>query len=193
MLSYIHSSRVQGTGHIDTESEFANSRYVPPLKSVLEGIVNNTLDVEAYPPVRDLPQGHGTGAGTATSARKRIEGTARKGGATSRWQKSNAREGTKDESYQGGRVIVFVSGGLAYSELRIARDVMAKESREVVVGSTIFSSPNEFLDDLRRLIKSPGPARSSMRESGRSSLRDSERSSSVRGPGRTERNDAGRR
>jgi syntaxin-binding protein 1 len=112
-------------------------------------LVNNTLDINTYPPVRDLPQGHGSGAGTVTSARKRNDG-----GATSRWQKSNAREGAKDESYQGGRIIVFVIGGLSYSELRIARDVMAKESREVVVGSTVFSNPNEFLDDLRRLAKS---------------------------------------
>lgn len=114
----------------------------------------NNLDVNAYPPVRDLPQGHGSGAGAATSARKRgVEGSARKGGATSRWQKSNAREGTKDESYQGGRVIVFVIGGMSYSELRVARDVMAKESREVIAGSTVFSKPDEFLDDLRRLVK----------------------------------------
>jgi syntaxin-binding protein 1 len=119
----------------------------------LEGLVNNNLDINSYPPVRDLPQGHGSGAGTATSARKRSDVSARKGGATSKWQKSNTREGANDESYQGGRIIVFVIGGLSYSELRIARDVMAKESREVVVGSTVFSNPNEFLDDLRRLVK----------------------------------------
>lgn len=157
------SSRVKG-GNIDLESEFANSRYVPPLKPILEAVVANNLDVNEYPPVRDLPQGHGSGAGTVTSARKRTEGSARKGGATKRWHRSNQKEGSKDESYQGGRVIVFIIGGMTYSELRVSREVMVKASREVVAGSTIFSNPSDFMDDLRRLVKSGG-SRDSTRES----------------------------
>eukprot|EP00545_Synedropsis_sp_CCMP1620_P006859 CAMPEP_0119013322 /NCGR_PEP_ID=MMETSP1176-20130426/8390_1 /TAXON_ID=265551 /ORGANISM="Synedropsis recta cf, Strain CCMP1620" /LENGTH=699 /DNA_ID=CAMNT_0006966409 /DNA_START=51 /DNA_END=2150 /DNA_ORIENTATION=+ len=168
-FSNIMGSRVKSGANIDTESEFANSRYVPPLKPILEAVAANNLDVEEYPPVRDLPQGHGSGAGTVTSARKRTEGSARKGGATKRWQRSNQTEGNKDESYQGGRVIVFMIGGISYAELRVAREVMAKASREVVAGSTIFSNPNDFLDDLRRLVKS-----SSSRDSTRESTKERE-------------------
>lgn len=139
---------------VDLDSEFANSRYVPPLKIILEELLQNRLSVEDYPAVRDLPESHGAGGGGA-SARKRVDGSARRGGATSRWQRSSgAGDGNaKDQSYQGGRVIVFSIGGMSYSELRVAREIMAKESKEVVTGSTFFTKPDDFVDDIRRLSK----------------------------------------
>jgi syntaxin-binding protein 1 len=54
-------------------------------------------------------------------------------------------------SFSGGRSIVFVMGGMSYQELRVARDVMASEAREIVAGSTAFLSPSEFVADLTRL------------------------------------------
>ena len=40
---------------------------------------------------------------------------------------------------------------MSYSEVRLARDVMNQEGREIVVGSTAFVSPEEFLKDLELL------------------------------------------
>jgi syntaxin-binding protein 1 len=42
-------------------------------------------------------------------------------------------------------------GGCSYSELRVARDVMHKQSREIIIGSTVFINPAQFLDDLEVL------------------------------------------
>lgn len=154
---------MKASGNVDMESEFANSRYVPPLKSILEELVQQRLSIQNYPAVRDLPESHGSGAGAVTSARRRPEGSARKGGATSRWQQSNQKKSTSDETYQGGRVIVYIIGGMSYSELRVAREVMSKESKEIIAGSTIFSKPEDFIADVSRLART-----GSMRQSAKS-------------------------
>lgn len=54
-------------------------------------------------------------------------------------------------NFTGGRNLVFMVGGLSYSELRVARDIMERESREIIAGSTKFVNPSEFLEDLHTL------------------------------------------
>jgi len=143
--------KVSSSGDYDADSEFANSRYVPPLKHILEEAIQHRLSFDDYPSVAPMPEMHGTGSGSAHSARKRPDGSARRGGATSRWQRAVPAEKTKEESYQGGRLIVFVVGGMCFSELRVARDVMAKESKEIIAGSSAFLKPKQFIDLIRRL------------------------------------------
>mmetsp|Transcript_12879 Transcript_12879/g.19956 ORF Transcript_12879/g.19956 Transcript_12879/m.19956 type:complete len:707 (+) Transcript_12879:274-2394(+) len=143
--------------NIDINSQYANSRYVPPLKYILDELIHGKLSIKDYPAVRDLPESHGSGSGTATSARPRPTGSARqKKGATARWARSkNSKDGSADETYQGGRVIVFIIGGMSWPELRVIRELMQKESKEVIAGSTYFTTPLTFLDDIQRLAKKP--------------------------------------
>lgn len=85
--------------------------------------------------------------GDASSARKST-------GASNRWAKSSGSEhkrSTGPVSFTGGRSIVFVLGGMSYMELKAARDVMMNESREIVIGSTTFLSPKDFVHDLTLL------------------------------------------
>ena len=46
---------------------------------------------------------------------------------------------------------MFMVGGLAYSELRSAREVMQSTSSEIILGSTAFVSPKQYLSDLELL------------------------------------------
>jgi syntaxin-binding protein 1 len=134
----------------------------------MEELVTNELSMDDYPSVLPMPDmapsqggsaaGGRRGAGGAGSARPSRAGqaaSARKaGGPTSRWGKSStskAAASSGPKSFNGGRAIVFMMGGLSYSEMRAARQVMAKESREVVIGSTAFVSPKEFVEDLATL------------------------------------------
>mmetsp|Transcript_7414 Transcript_7414/g.16875 ORF Transcript_7414/g.16875 Transcript_7414/m.16875 type:complete len:167 (+) Transcript_7414:617-1117(+) len=149
---FVVSEKVHGSGSLDNDSEFANSRYVPPLKSILEQAISNQLSFEDFPSVAPMPEMHGTGSGSAHSARKRPEGSARRGGATSRWQRAAPKEKAgHEETYKGGRLILFVVGGMTYSELRVAREVMSKEHKEIVAGTTTFLKPKQFIDSIRRL------------------------------------------
>lgn len=154
-------SKVQGTGSFDDDSEYASSRYVPPLKSTLMDLVSNQLSIDDYPsvvPMPQLPSTKSTGAASARRRGKGADGTAsarKKKGATEKWNRTGTTgAATKTTTtFTGGRNIVFMVGGLSFSELRVAREVMEKESREIIVGSTKFLSPNEFMKDLATLNK----------------------------------------
>lgn len=141
---------------IDDESEYAGTRYVPPLKSILLDLVGNTLSIDDYPSTIPLPasQSSAAGAGSARRRGKGIEASARKKkGGTEKWSKAGNSQtsSTVATTFTGGRSLVFMIGGLAYSELRVAREVMNKESREIIIGSTKFVNPAEFMNDLGKL------------------------------------------
>lgn len=94
--------------------------------------------------------------GIASSARRRgkggVEGSNRKrNSATDQWGKQQAKA-NEPTHYDGARNIVFMIGGLSFTELRTARKVMQNNSREIIMGSTKFVSPNEFINDLKTLI-----------------------------------------
>jgi syntaxin-binding protein 1 len=136
-------------------------------------LATNELSMDDYPSVLPMPdqapsQGGSAGArrggsgagGSARSSRAGQAASARKaGGPTSRWGKSSGKSSATSsgpKNFSGGRAIVFMMGGLSYSEMRAARQVMTKESREVVIGSTAFVSPKEFLEDLATLSEGQG-------------------------------------
>ena len=146
--------RIQSSGSFDEESEYASSRYVPLLKTILSDMVSNQLSLEDYPsvvPMPTLPKS----SSSATSARRRgAEGSARKKkGTGSKWDRagSSSKSSKSATNFTGPRNLVFMIGGLSFSELRVAREIMEKESREIIVGSTAFLSPQDFLEDLASL------------------------------------------
>ncbi|KAF8309294.1 Sec1-like protein [Clavulina sp. PMI_390] len=49
------------------------------------------------------------------------------------------------------RVIVFVAGGMTYSEMRTAYQVGAKLARDVYIGSTHAITPERFIEDMKSL------------------------------------------
>ncbi|KAJ3128579.1 vacuolar sorting protein VPS33/slp1 [Nowakowskiella sp. JEL0407] len=60
---------------------------------------------------------------------------------------------TTDLRANGPRVIIFVLGGITYSEMRVCAEVMKSSSREVIIGSTHLCNPKDFLDILKTLHK----------------------------------------
>jgi syntaxin-binding protein 1 len=177
----VFSSRIASGASSDDESEYAASRYAPKLKFILEDWATNNLSLDEYPSVMPMPDmaptasmggmrggkrggGSATSAGSASSARSREASSARKSrGPSKNWSKSMAGSSSADGSttggadgptrFTGGRAIVFTVGGMSFSELRVAREVSARESREIVAGSTAFISPSDFLEDLAKLGK----------------------------------------
>jgi syntaxin-binding protein 1 len=155
---YSNKSKIQQATSFDDESEYASSRYVPALKGILNDLVGHSLSLEEYPSVIPMPTSM-TSAASAGSARRKgkaLEGSARKKkGATEKWSRTgNGKTSSGAAStFQGGRSLVFMVGGISYPELKVARDIMEKESREIIVGATKFVSPTEFVDDLATLTK----------------------------------------
>jgi len=160
----LRSGRISSGAASDEESEYAASRYVPALRTILEELTGNRLSMEDYPsvlpmpdqvPTQSAPSSSARGSSARSSRSSRGAGSARKStGASSRWSKSTASDNKRSSgptNYSGGRCIVFMMGGMSYSELRVSREVMTKEAREIVVGSTTFLSPDDFIDDLALL------------------------------------------
>ncbi len=155
-LCYSNKSKIQQAASFDDESEYASSRYVPSLKGILTDLVSNSLSAEEYPSIIPMPASM-TSAASAGSARRRakgLEGSARKKkGVTDKWSRTGNAQTTTGvaTTFTGGRSMVFMVGGVSFLELKVARDVMEKESREIIIGSTKFVSPSEFIDDLSTL------------------------------------------
>lgn len=158
LLIDINSSRYAGA---DDDSEYASSRYMPLLKPILGALCNDELSLDEYPSLLPMPSSSSSRAGRATasvrSSRKPsgAAASARKsGGASSKWATSSReskRSGGGPVNLSGPRNIVFMVGGTCYTELCAARDVMESESREIILGSTAFLSPSDFMKDLVKL------------------------------------------
>jgi syntaxin-binding protein 1 len=142
------------------ESDYSATRYVPALKTTLEALLNEELSFDEYPSVTPMPASATSKAGKgAVSARSGTAASLRKSaGATSRWNKSSAggssgERSTGPTSFMGSRTIVFMLGGLCYPELRVAREIMEHEGREIIMGSTAFLSAKDFIEDLGNLAE----------------------------------------
>lgn len=131
----------QGT---ESESEYSSSRYVSLLKALMEDVAAGNLSVTDYPSVMPLPDPEQMQASTSSKAK-----TVRKKYTNNEWGKKEDKAAKKKIS--GGRQLVFMAGGMCYSELRAAREVMEATGTDVVVGSTRFIAPNDFIDDIVRL------------------------------------------
>ncbi|NXN90881.1 STXB3 protein, partial [Rhinopomastus cyanomelas] len=117
-----------------SEETFQLSRWTPVIKDIMEDAIENKLDSKEWPYCSKCPPTwNGSGA---VSARQK--------------PKASYRE----ERRSGARLIVFVIGGITYSETRSAYEVsQAYKSCEVVIGSTHILTPKSLLDEVKSLSK----------------------------------------
>ena len=118
------------------EGEYTDTRHVGQLKVYLEQMIGGELPADKFPSLGPPASSSGmeTKSGQAKSVRKQHK---------SRWAK-NDNSGVAGAS-TGARHVVFVAGGLAYSELRAAHDVSCQYGKEVVIGGSHVITPTDFL------------------------------------------------
>ena len=120
------------------EGDYADTRHICRLKQILEQIIAGDLPSDKFPALGP-PSGAG-GGGDGKAAAKSV----RRFGNNSRW-------GRNQTQFSGGRFIVFVAGGISYSELRTGHDLMVQHTKEVVMGGSHIISPNKFVEDVAML------------------------------------------
>uniref|UniRef100_A0A674C306 Syntaxin binding protein 3 n=1 Tax=Salmo trutta TaxID=8032 RepID=A0A674C306_SALTR len=116
------------------EETYSLSRWTPVIKDVMEDAVENKLETKEWPHQSECPAAwNGSGA---VSARQKHKAS------------------SQDERRSGSRLIIFVIGGISYSEMRSAYQVtQSVKSCEVIIGSSHIVTPMELLDDIQALSK----------------------------------------
>ncbi|XP_044288323.1 syntaxin-binding protein 3 [Varanus komodoensis] len=111
---------------------FQLSRWTPVVKDIMEDAIENKLDSKEWPYSSQCPAPwNGSGAVSA---------------------RNKPKSSYLDDRKSGSKLIVFIIGGITYSEMRCAYEVsQACKSCEVIIGSTHVVTPRRLLDDVKAL------------------------------------------
>lgn len=141
-LFYLGVTLLQGTNHkkrptkkgaAGAEEGYDVSRYAPPLKRALDDLLGPGLSTADFPFVGQHEAA--AGGGKAAGAKGKAGGGA----------------GGDAVPHTGRRVIVFMLGGMSYSELRSVHEVAEGARREVISGATCMLTPKTYLLALKQL------------------------------------------
>ena len=116
------------------EGAYSDTRHLCRLRAILEQLMGGELPADKFPALGRETEG------------KAAAKSVRRYGSNSRWG------GKKDHiNFVGGRFLVFIAGGVAYSELRTASDLMTASNKEVVIGGTQLMNPLDFVKSVASL------------------------------------------
>jgi len=151
------------------------SRFVPRVKGILNHLVSGDLSDTDYP-FLDANSAAGAPAAAAGDDKKKKKSLK----AAPKWadkSKSTLAPGgggaaaasSQGEDYVGAsdgdpRFVVFIAGGMTYSEARSIYEVSVATGKNCYLGSTQFLTPQSFVHELKTLSKKPDEANAMERD-----------------------------
>ncbi|EGG19715.1 Sec1-like family protein [Cavenderia fasciculata] len=138
----IQKQRKQETGSVPYEV----SRYVPVVKDIAENLINDTLQDTDFPFVRDTPIAKTTAAPVSKVSLK---------GKSNQPRWADPAVQVEETKYTGSKLIIFIAGGVTYSEMRSIYELSTYYKRNIYIGSTGILLPNDFIDDVYNLKRDP--------------------------------------
>ncbi|KAF9366295.1 vacuolar sorting protein VPS33/slp1 [Mortierella sp. NVP85] len=126
----------------EDDIEYDLPRYSPVMKNIVEGVVNGTLDRDQYPYTLapDLLE--------TIQAKKTVRSLRSA-------QPTFHHKGRRNEPQ--GRLILFIAGGVTYTEIRMAYELAATHNWDILIGSTHIITPPSFMEDMKVLRNPPPP------------------------------------
>lgn len=118
----------------------ASSRYVPGVYNIVKLLAQGKLPAAMFPYIKDQPtEDEDSGDYQSGSLRSQRQ--------IATWANPTNKGAVKQ------RIFVFMAGGMTASETRSCYELSQTNTmnKEIIVGGTDFTSPNKFLDSLRRL------------------------------------------
>ncbi|EGC40177.1 hypothetical protein DICPUDRAFT_147033 [Dictyostelium purpureum] len=121
------------------------SRYVPIMKDIAENLVNDSLPNSDFPFVKEEPIAR---ASNAPVSKVSLKGKSKQ----PRWADPNVQ--VEETKYSGSKIIIFVVGGMTYSEMRSIYEISSHYKKNIYIGSTNIILPDNYVDQLASLKKS---------------------------------------
>jgi len=127
------------------------SRYTPAVKDIGEDLIAGSLPTADFPFLREDQDA----SAASSSGGSQIEKLSLKGAHSKqpRWSDKGKEKEKPKEKLVGGRIIIFIAGGMTFSEMRAVYELTQAHKRQVIIGSTHVIRPKEFLEDLAKLKK----------------------------------------
>ncbi|KAJ9097825.1 hypothetical protein QFC19_006693 [Naganishia cerealis] len=137
-----------------SDDDYELSRYKPLIRHIIEEQATGRLSQNDFPYLRDAPPAEATTLPAHSRPSAISRPSANNGGslrsARPTWHKAPAaRVQATSESRQ--RIILFVAGGMTFSEQRMAYLIGDALNKEVIIGSTHQLTPASFINDMRTL------------------------------------------
>ena len=141
------------------EFKFPVSRYVPPLRDIVEEGLQGKLNEQAYPYMGEIPIIKKTGKNKKQAAASQNPSQQSSSYRTNtldflgRTQEDTLKDAIEEviEEQDAAPFIVFIAGGVTYSEMKLAYQMSG--SNPVFVGGSFPLCPTSYVDLVRRIKK----------------------------------------
>lgn len=139
-------------------NDLALMRYLPVLHGVMESLVTGTLKEESFPYTAPPPPGSMPAASSSAAPATKGKSARKKAGNSSDWKSGDSSSSSMAAAVDAGaqedlrpRFIVFVLGGVTFSEMRSAYEISESRGVNLYIGSTDTLTPTQFIEDLSNL------------------------------------------
>ncbi|KAI9293309.1 Sec1-like protein [Neoconidiobolus thromboides FSU 785] len=143
----------------EDENPYALSRYTPQFKKVILDQISKTITPEEFPFVKEEESIQIKNPIRSLRVNR------------PNWQKkaheSNPTAKNSSKKAQAGPIILFMAGGMSYSEIRSAYEISKALHRDIFVGTTNIATPADFINCLSGMSFKAASLPTSKRDHGR--------------------------
>ncbi|ORX62335.1 Sec1-like protein [Hesseltinella vesiculosa] len=139
----------------DDDQPYELSRYIPVIKKTMDAFLTQQLDEQqfAYSRASDREHEHGHDPSGTKAVTNQLSGVSLRTTRPTYRAKSGSGDGKRSS---GSKLIVFVIGGMTYSEIRSTYEMADLYNRDIYIGTTELLRPTKYVENLSQL-QMPAP------------------------------------